>query len=193
MRRRFNPALISSLFEHLCVCKSSEESLWFTLVSFFIQRGRNSQGGNGFPGSKAKDVEYWSNMGRVFFFLLLFVGFGTGKEARMFSINSAREGTSQAVNLHPHSSFTAQHLVTAAPKRNKKTAGMRTSRTDLSTRSERSAAATKPWRIPACVSGFRPRREERRRKDCSPARRRSGGPAPGETERERERDACNST
>lgn len=60
-------------------------------------------------------------MGRVFvFFFLLFVGFGTGKEARMFSINSAREGTSQAVNLYPHSSFTAQHLVTAAPKRNQK-------------------------------------------------------------------------
>lgn len=40
---------------------------------------------------KAKDVEDWSSMGRVsffFFFSLFCGGFGTGKKARMFSINS---------------------------------------------------------------------------------------------------------
>lgn len=47
--------------------ESGKGSHCFTVVSFFIQRSRNSQGGNGFPGSKAKDVEDWSSMGRVFF------------------------------------------------------------------------------------------------------------------------------
>lgn len=39
---------------------------------------------------------------------------------------------------------------------------------------------TKPSRIPVCVSGFRPQREERRLKDCFPAGP-ERGPAPGET------------
>lgn len=37
LKGRFNPALISSIFEHLCVYKSGKGSLWLTVVSFFIQ------------------------------------------------------------------------------------------------------------------------------------------------------------
>lgn len=35
--------------------------------SSLTEQSRNSLGGNGFPGSKAKDVGFWSNMGRDFF------------------------------------------------------------------------------------------------------------------------------
>lgn len=71
----FPPDFTQSTWDFYLFTKSSESSkgsLWFTVVSFFPlsytrSKSRNSQGGKGFPGSKAKDVEFWSNLRRDFF------------------------------------------------------------------------------------------------------------------------------
>lgn len=71
--------------------------------------------------------------------------------------------------MHPRSSFTAQHTLTAASTRNQKSRNEEgLNRPVYAARSARRAAATKPSRISACVSAFRPRREEGRLKNCRP-------------------------
>lgn len=97
----------------------------------------------------------------LFFFFPFFVGgFGTGKKARMFSINSDCSGKKLTC------SELVPALETVAPKRNKKSRNEdELNRPVYAPRSARRAAVTQPSRIPVCVSGFRPQQERRTAKE----------------------------
>lgn len=82
--------------------ESSKGSLWVHSGLILPSQSKaGTQTGNGFPGSKAKDVEFWSNTGRDFFFQ----SFSAGKQsitqttARMSSVNKDFEQECSGENL----------------------------------------------------------------------------------------------
>lgn len=67
------------------------------------------------PWFQSKGCGILEQHGQGFFFPSFFVGVQYRKESK-----NVFNKPSHAVNSYPNSSFTAQHMVTAAPKRNKK-------------------------------------------------------------------------